>query len=115
MRRSRLNYTGYYLLTGVIAGLFARLFIFAINNTSYRYHEVLLIIIMMIYMIETGIKISLTYGRLRDMDKNPHLAWLVILPFVWLYFAFAKGTEGENQYGLSPAQLKKLKRIESQK
>ncbi|MBN6711162.1 DUF805 domain-containing protein [Haemophilus haemoglobinophilus] len=119
MRRSRLNYIGYCLLTSIIALLILAIVTTAISN-DYKISNPdtqILAVTILIYFIEAAIKIGLTYDRLRDMDKNLHLAWFVILPFAWLCFAIAKGTESENQYGPSPAQVKaeeKAKQAEQQ-
>lgn len=109
MRRSRFNYITNTLLTTVII-LTIQTFLSMLS--SYRdyppnQHEALSKIFGLIFigMIGIGIQVYLARGRLRDMDKNPDLAWLVIIPFVWFYFAIAPGTEGENQYGASPKQL----------
>lgn len=121
MRRSRLDYIINYLITGSVTHVILYLFIIGITSNykmSYSEQETnILALTIIIAVIDTGIKVNLTYGRLKDMDKNIYLAWLVIIPFVWLYFAIAKGTEGENQYGPSPKQLRaeeKAKKAEQQ-
>lgn len=58
--------------------------------------------LLVIILISAGIHIYLTVGRLQDMDKNPWLSILVILPFAWFFFLFPKGTQGANRYGEDP-------------
>lgn len=58
--------------------------------------------LLILMIISMGVAIWLAVGRLQDMDKNPWLSILVILPFVWLFFLFPKGTEGANKYGEDP-------------
>lgn len=62
--------------------------------------EPLVLLILLIASIT--VSIILTVGRLQDMDKNPWLSILVILPFAWLFFLFPKGTQGANKYGDDP-------------
>lgn len=55
-----------------------------------------------IALIIIGIQIYLAVGRLQDMDKNPWLAALTILPLVGFILMFPKGTKGVNRYGEDP-------------
>lgn len=57
---------------------------------------------LVIGLIIIGIQIYLAVGRLRDMDKNPWLAALTILPLVGFILMFPKGTKGANRYGEDP-------------
>lgn len=109
MRRSRLNYIKNMLITNIVVYILQAAIGYNLNlnyyNNDYNAASSFMFLFI-ITIIGIVVQISLTSDRLRDMDKNPNLAWLVILPFAWLYFAIAKGTEGENQYGPSPKQLR---------
>lgn len=61
---------------------------------------------LVIALIIVGLQIYLAVGRLQDMDKNPWLAILVILPLVPLILMFPKGTKGANRYGEDPRMKK---------
>nr|WP_236650896.1 DUF805 domain-containing protein [Mannheimia pernigra] len=91
----------------------------ALNAISYsdfssweEYERQILRRYLLILIVELGIRIYLSVGRLKDMGKAPVWSLAVIVPFVWLYFAFAKGTEGDNQYGKSPKALRAEKKVQ---
>ncbi|MDG4953660.1 DUF805 domain-containing protein [Actinobacillus equuli] len=115
MRRSRLNYLVYSLLAGVSFVLCSRFVAKFSDYNNWEDYESAIksVYVILILIIHLGIRIYLTVGRLKDMDKNPYWAWIVIIPFAWLYFVFAKGSVGDNQYGKSPKAIRDEKKKRS--
>ncbi|MFA9488175.1 MULTISPECIES: DUF805 domain-containing protein [unclassified Mannheimia] len=119
MRRSRLNYIFWSIVNWVFFFIVTTILF---NKVSYydfssrlEYEGTIwtYTIIMLIMLVAQSIMmISLSRDRLKDMGKDPIWSWAVILPFVWLYFAFAKGTDGDNQYGKSPKDLRAEKKVQ---
>lgn len=110
MRRSRLNYFGYSLLTCFLIEILSLLMIKDYNSRHYydNGYDDANILIRLIFLLLTQVFIMmyLTRGRLRDIGKSPNWCWTVLIPFAWFYFVFAKPTEGDNQYGKSPKDIK---------
>lgn len=110
MRRTRLN----YILCSI--GVWIFFFIstsIVLDSTSYRdfssweeYEREIWGITITMLLFQSAMMIVISIGRLKDMGKDPIWSWTVIIPFVWLYFAFAKGTDGDNQYGKSPKDIR---------
>lgn len=123
MRRSRRNYILYSIVTEVCISIVTGLWLNSVStyyttysNSYYSWEEyqeqMLLTITFLMIFLQSAIMIGLSVGRLKDMGKDPVWSWAVIIPFVWLYFAFAKGTEGDNQYGKSPKELRAEKKVQ---
>jgi len=65
-----------------------------------------LILLFIWYFYIAYVSVVAYIKRLRDLDKNPWLALLLLIPFVSLYLfvicGFFKGTEGVNKFGPDP-------------
>ncbi|MFD0965515.1 DUF805 domain-containing protein [Seminibacterium arietis] len=113
MRRSRLNYFGYSLLTFFLMNISLTMISKAIESSTHYYYDdgyytaiTLFTFTIVFLVLHVSIMMYLTRGRLRDIGKSPNWCWTVLIPFAWLYFVFAKPTEGDNQYGKSPKDIK---------
>ncbi|MFA9499716.1 DUF805 domain-containing protein [Mannheimia sp. E30BD] len=116
MRRSRRNYILWSITTWIFFAIITPLLLNEISPYDFHswdeYNSQIWRITITMIVIQSGIIIYLSDGRLKDMGKDPVWSWAVIIPFVWLYFAFAKGTEGDNQYGKSPKDLRAEKKVQ---
>ncbi len=60
----------------------------------------------LLLVLIAGIEIALSIGRLHDLDRSGWWSLLGFVPFVniclGIYLLFAKGTDGENEYGEDP-------------
>lgn len=106
MRRSRLNYILWSIVIWVFFSIATSLLLNIARDDAL---EIWFYTIVML-VLQSTMMIILSVDRLKDMGKNPAWSWAVIIPFVWLYFAFAKGTKGDNQYGKSPKDLRTEKK-----
>lgn len=95
MRRSRGNYSLWFLGTAIIISCF-NVFISRISPE----------VSAVLYLLMTVIGLFLAVGRFKDMNMNPWWALLTLLPLVSLIIMFPRGTVGENRYGVDPTENK---------
>ncbi len=95
MRRSRGNYSLWFLGTTIILSCF-NVFISRISPEAS----------VVLYLIMTIIGLFLAVGRFKDMNMNPWWALLTLLPLVSVIIMFPRGTVGENRYGADPTENK---------
>lgn len=112
MRRARLNYIIYFFLIQIISFVLSYYWSYLyqigeMTEDSVLQRNALTVIVSVVA------NIYLAIGRLKDMNKNPVWAWTVLIPMVCIYFMFAKGSKGDNQYGMHPRKYKLLKEAEN--
>lgn len=89
-----------------IIGLISYTLVFYIKNTFTC------ILAFLIYIAYITSITCLTVQRLHDIDRPQNHYWLCFIPIYNIYLGFLllfkKGTNGQNQYGKNPLNLKEI-------
>lgn len=93
MRLSRKNYIQQYL---IIVLLSLTLFYLSTTSTGFKSISFIVNLLLLLWIF------YITSGRLKDINWNPWLTILSLIPFFNVYLMFPKGTDGKNQYGEAP-------------
>lgn len=95
-----------YCFAASIIGIIAYTFAFYIKN-SFTW-----ILAFLIYITYITSITCLTVQRLHDIGRSQNHYWLCFIPIYNIYLGFLllfkKGTNGQNQYGKNPLNLKKI-------
>jgi len=97
-RLGRVRYFYYSMLTGVV-GMIAIVLAMMLLSVSPIVGGIAIAVIY-IAMIVWGV--FLIIQRCHDLSKSGWWSLLILVPFAALYFYFAPGTKGANQFGAEP-------------
>jgi len=99
-RASRQEYWMFFLFNVIILILLG--FVTGIISAATQVNLTVLINIYQLALLVPSVAVGI-----RRMHDTDHCGWWILFPFVNLYLAIIKGTDGDNKYGSDPVKLLK--------
>ncbi len=104
-RLGRVRYFYYSFLVGLVGMIIMALAAALATGISPMIGGILM---AAVYIGMLVISFFLIIQRCHDLNKSGWWSLLMLVPFAFLYFYFAPGTPGQNQFGLKPPKNTKL-------